>query len=359
MAEWEEGHARPTIGQLRRLAELYRRPLAVLFLSEPPQDFDAIRDFRRLHGVQEEELSDNLQDELRRAQELRDAALALVDDEDRLPTFPLSAALGDDPEATGERVRTVLAVPAATQLERGDSYQALREWKAAVEALGVLVIQMSSVSLEEARGFSVARLPLPVIALNSQDTANGRTFTLVHELTHLALHEGGICEWSRERRLEAAAKRIEAFCNHVAGAALIPGDLLAAILKRSTLPNPDAWPDEAIRHLARTFKVSEEALLRRLVVLGYATNDLYAAKREEFQRRYEEARLAASTPIVSYEKRVVGALGPAYVELAFTAYYRKRLSLSELSDFLGVRVTNLGKVEREVFGLSRIPGAEP
>lgn len=38
----------PTIAQLRKAAEVYKRSLAVFFLSEPPEGFDTLRDFRRL-----------------------------------------------------------------------------------------------------------------------------------------------------------------------------------------------------------------------------------------------------------------------------------------------------------------------
>ena len=41
----------------------------------------------------------------------------------------------------------------------------------------------------------------------------------------------------------------------------------------------------------------------------------------------------------------------------FNAYYERRLTLSELSSYTGVRVQHLPKVEREAFGMSRVPGA--
>jgi transcriptional regulator with XRE-family HTH domain len=51
LQQWEQGTDRPSIAQLRKIGELYKRPLAVFFLSEPPQGFDPQREFRRLQGV--------------------------------------------------------------------------------------------------------------------------------------------------------------------------------------------------------------------------------------------------------------------------------------------------------------------
>src|SRR5215203_2875977 len=47
LAAWEAGDARPTIPQLRKLATVYKRPLAAFYLDERPRSFDVMRDFRR------------------------------------------------------------------------------------------------------------------------------------------------------------------------------------------------------------------------------------------------------------------------------------------------------------------------
>ncbi|MBT9153051.1 MAG: hypothetical protein DDT35_01278 [Firmicutes bacterium] len=46
LEQWEQGELRPTITQLRKLADVYKRPLAVFFLHQapPPEIFPV--DFR-------------------------------------------------------------------------------------------------------------------------------------------------------------------------------------------------------------------------------------------------------------------------------------------------------------------------
>jgi transcriptional regulator with XRE-family HTH domain len=48
LVAWERGESQPTIGELRKLARVYKRPLAVFYLSERPKAFQAMNDFRRL-----------------------------------------------------------------------------------------------------------------------------------------------------------------------------------------------------------------------------------------------------------------------------------------------------------------------
>lgn len=71
------GTAGPSIAQLRKLASLYKRPLAVFFLPEPPRGFQALRDFRRLPAAEAEQWSMNLQAAIRRAHFQREVSLEL------------------------------------------------------------------------------------------------------------------------------------------------------------------------------------------------------------------------------------------------------------------------------------------
>lgn len=356
--DWEQGNEHPSIAQLRKLADIYRRPLAVFFLSEPPRDFDALRDFRRTASEGGEGISDNLLLELRRTQELRDAALSMVPEGELVQGPTISARLVDDPEQLATRLRFLLGVRDEDQLSWNGAYAALRSWRTLVEGLGVLVVNMSGVDVAEARGFSIAHWPFPLISLNAKDRPNGRVFTLMHELVHLSLHEGGICEWSRESRLTGPNRRIEAFCNQVAAAILLPRSLIYVVIGGFEQASIDDWPDEDLRRFSQQLSVSEETFVRRLVTLGLATNDFYSAKRNEYIDRYAEIASTPSSAVVPYERRVVSSLGTAYLNLAYTAYYERRLTLSELSSYTGVRISNLGKVEREAFGISRMPGGE-
>jgi Zn-dependent peptidase ImmA (M78 family)/DNA-binding XRE family transcriptional regulator len=357
---WESGAAHPSVAQLRKLAKAVRRPVAVFFLPEPPKDFDALRDFRRTAADGLPAISPELEAELQRAHELRDAALALasVDEEAIATTFPVTASEDEDPEVVARRLRAVLNVSYSAQRKWATPHQALNEWRAAVEDLGVLVINMRAIEVADARGFSIAGFPWPLIALNTKDAPNGRIFTLMHELAHLALHEGGICDWTEERRMAAPVRAIEAFCNRVAGAILLPPDLVEETIAAAPTQRADDWTDETLRAFARRLSVSEEALLLRLVQIGRASQAFYARKRDEFRARYEQAAAnnKARKPKVRYEQMMVGRLGVAYLDLAFGAYYARKLTLSELSSYTGVRVQNLGKVEREAFGITRVPG---
>jgi transcriptional regulator with XRE-family HTH domain len=139
---WEKGKEPLTIAQLRAAARVYKRPLAVFYLPEPPRDFQPLRDFRRLPETEEERLSPQLQAAIRRAHSLREAALELRDMAGEPPTeAPRIDPAPRDPEAFAVLARERLGVSLATQLEWADPGRALSGWTAALEDLDVMVLQ--------------------------------------------------------------------------------------------------------------------------------------------------------------------------------------------------------------------------
>ena len=92
LRQWEDGETKPSIPQLRKLGEVYKRPLAVFFLPEPPKDFDPQREFRRLPGVTPQNESPELRLALRIALFRREGARELYEKlGDSLPSFNASA----------------------------------------------------------------------------------------------------------------------------------------------------------------------------------------------------------------------------------------------------------------------------
>jgi Zn-dependent peptidase ImmA (M78 family) len=348
LREWEAGESAPTVAQLRKAGGVLKRPLAVFYLPEPPRDFDAMKDFRRLADAAAGAWSPELHAEFRRARFQREVALELVQQaESEVAPVRLSIQ-SSDPEEVGEAMRALLGVGLSTQFSWRDRYRALAGWIEAVEDVGVLVLQTSDVDLEEMRGFSLAADVLPVIVVNAKDSPRGRIFTLLHELGHVLLRNGGLCDLS-ERHSSAAEARTETFCNQAAAATLMPRRAFASEGVVRNHPASAEWADDELAGLAEKYGVSREAVLRRLVSLGAASIAYYERKREEFLRVYAERRQQESG-YAPYHRVKVRDLGRAYVRLVLDAYYREDIGASALADSLGIRLKHLPKIEAEVLG---------
>jgi Zn-dependent peptidase ImmA (M78 family) len=354
--KWETGEARPSIAQLRKLAELYKRPLAVFYLADPPDEFHALRDFRRLPERLLGSESYELRLEVRKAQYRRDAALdiyAALGEEP--PEFKAltSAKAKSEPESLALGVREQLGISLAIQFAWRAEYEAFNVWRRAIESLGVMIFQASKVDVEEMRGFSLALTPLPIIVLNIKDPVRARIFTLLHEFTHLVVREGGICDLDETSSERARSQEPEIYANMVAGAALVPSDPLTHEARLRWLADGGEYSDETVDSLSKLFRVSREVIVRRLLITGLVTDEFYREKRAEYakQNRIAVKNAGFAPPHLLALSRA----GDTFSRLVLAGYASEKLTSSDVSDLLEVRLKHLPKIERSLMQSSAAP----
>ena len=147
--QWEAGSAAPSIPQLREAARVYKRPLAVFFLSRPPEgSFDVMHDFRRLPDAEARLWSPELHGEYRRARDQRDVALEIANlAQEPIPqTCRLPEPLSEDDEELASLARRNLIEVAPVRFPAGGDEFAhlalcLRWWRLRGDSDGVLTSQ--------------------------------------------------------------------------------------------------------------------------------------------------------------------------------------------------------------------------
>lgn len=356
---WERGDGGPSIPELKKLANAYRRPLSVFFLPEPPQDFQALRDFRRLADAGQQVYSRELAFEVRAAQERRAVAAELAEAlGDEVATWDIDASPRDNPEQVAQVIRERLGVTVAQQSRWGEPGKAFRAWRDAIEANGVLVSVLGGahhqVPVAEVRGFALAERPLPMIVVNGKDRGNGRVFTLMHELAHVVLGVSAI-----ENEIEPGAlmpppiRSIETFCNKVAAAVLMPKAAVLAEPLAAAKNAHSVWDEAEIVALARRYSVSREALLVRLAVLSLADPEFVEARRQVYARQYQDLdaeEVEAGNGFAPYATQVVSHIGRGFARLVIQAYHSRAVTLSTASGYLGTQAKYVGNIERLAFG---------
>lgn len=355
LAAWEGGEDQPSIAQLRKLAALYKRPLAVLYLPEPPVDFQAMHDFRRLPDMGPRRFSPGLALEVRRAQQRRELTIELYEENTAVPpAFALTTTVAADPEHVGEQVRAALGIHNDQQRRWGNQILAFKEWRTRIEEAGVLVFQASRIESDEASGFAFWAERFPLIVVNRKDVYPRRTFSLLHELAHLMLRQSGVSEANVDAARPAADARIEIFCNHVAAAALMPRDLfLAQPLVQQQQGNQE-WPDEAINDLSLTFNTSREGVVRRLLTFGRVSQAFYNRKRAQYaaefraQRQREREERGNEGIPRNMPRETIADMGRPFIRAVIENYHQDRITLSEVSGYLGVKVRHVPGIEAQV-----------
>lgn len=346
ISAWEDGTAAPTMNQLRKAGDVYRRAVSFFFLDKRPKTAKKPVDFRKLELSSLDKFSYVLSVGIREAQAKRESALDIYAElEVEPPKFDLTIAADTPASTAAARLAEYLGVTFAERADWNDDYAALRAWRSAAEARGVLIMQVSRVSMDEMRGCSLALFPLPIVLLNSSDRPLGRVFTLLHELTHLARRESALCDVIEERHRGHAAQDIEVYCNQVAGAALVPAANLLNRAEVADSNNRTEWTADQLGVMRRVFWASRETVLRQLLQHGKTSKAHYQRMREQFVADYKRMRKKDKKIIIPQPRRVVMKNGKFLTDLVVDAYDAQVITGSTLSRILGTKLDHLRKIK--------------
>ncbi|MDZ4105038.1 MAG: ImmA/IrrE family metallo-endopeptidase [Nitrosomonas sp.] len=340
----EAGEAEPTYPFLNELADLYKRPLAIFFASKPPVKRNKPSDFRLQLDATSHGISPQLNIAIRKAWLMRENFLELSSYGDQpISPFALTATMAEDPEELGPKLRKLFGVSIATQLGWRAEKSGYDEWKKAIENQNVLVLELSRIPLSEMRGIALWEDTLPIIIVNGADSQSARVFTLIHEFAHLLLRQAALCDLA-PAEYDSGTAKLEAFCNAVSAATIVPKKELVELVSGRY---SERWTMEELAELAKTFSVSKEVILRRLLTVGLTSENYYRLMRIEFIAEYKRLRdkIKDKDGGPSPALMTVRNLGKPFVELVLNSYHDNRIGLSTVSDYLGVRVKHLPKIE--------------
>ena len=253
----------------------------------------------------------------------------------------ISATTAEAPENVAESISAFLGLSMEDRAVWKSPRDTLNGWRAAFERAGILVFQMYNVPWEEARGFSLHAEVLPVVAVNAKDAPNGRTFTMLHEIAHLALRDGGICDLSQHDQAGSATNQIEEFCNSVAAEVLMPRpEFIQDPMVVSSGPGQQ-WTAADISALANRFHCSRDVALRRLLDFNFISTESYRWMRSQFAAAGKPSLKGFPQPA----QTVVSKLGRLYVNSLLTGFYQDHITGGDLADLLEVRLKHLPRIE--------------
>jgi Zn-dependent peptidase ImmA (M78 family) len=340
---WEAGERQPTQRQLEELAKFFRRPLGLFFQSRPPQLTPLGAEYRRLPGVTPGRESPELRLALRQMLTRRENAVNLMEElGEQLGGFALRAHLSEAPADVADRIRSATAIDADTQLAWPSEWRAWAAWRVSVEDLGVFVFLFPGVSLEEARGLALLREPLPVVAINSKEMPEARSFTLFHELVHVMLAAGNEEQPAiRERRPAKEWTAVERFAESVASHVLIPEASLEEFA--SSVTDSRTWRLSDVRQLARRFRVTPLAMATRLRESRFMSWPQYNTWRTEWDAyvaTLRPRRGGISTPV----EKAVNRAGRPFATLVLEALAANRITSVDASRYLDLKFEHFEKL---------------
>lgn len=338
---WESDKSFPTYTQLEKLAYThYKRPIAIFFFPEPPDEADPRTEFRLLPASDLDQLDSDTILATRQALSFQESLREFTDN--RNPSSkPILSSINarrfTSLHSFCSKVRAHLGVSLEQQCSWPSLKEAFKSWRKALEDSGIFLFKRSFKN-RNISGFCLYDDEFPIIYINNSASPARQIFTIFHELAHIlfAISSVTVLEPLDLDLLASDERKIEQWCNKFAAEFLVPDDSLDTLLDDIT------GSDEDISQLATYFNVSREVILRKLLDRNIVTTSRYERAARRWNHEWEGRDKGTGG---NYYYTQATYLGTGFLKLAFSNYYNGRCTLQDLSAHLNVKAKNVHNLE--------------
>jgi len=351
IAEWESGESQPTVNQAIKLAKSYQRPFAVLFLLEPPTDFQPLQDFRKSGS---KELSTAVTFIIREIQR-KQSWISQINQENEEAKYPFVGkfSLKDEPKIVAQDILQTLEI---NPTNYGES-NPLKKWIDQAELNGIFVSRTSFIhprlklDKEELQGFAIADPFAPFVFINSADWGAPQLFTLVHELAHIWIAQTGISN-NVDIVVKGKQHPVELYCNEVAANALLPEESVKRISTESFSNSRQVF------RIAKILGVSSFTLIYRALNLELITLKQYRILKKEATAQFNEF-LTKEEIKKAKQKEKPGGPSPyllklnrnsrLFTQIVLDGFHGGRIEPNLASNLLSTKSNKFHKLEERIY----------
>lgn len=343
--EWEKGVSLPTYAQLEKLAyDVYKRPLAVFFMSKPPDEIPIKQEFRNIPANIIEDLPKDFRLIVRQVKyyQLALKEIYATNQSSQLILRNFSLNENTDINEISRQIREFLNISNDEIKKISDFDQAFKFYRNKIEQSGIFIFQDT---LDNIDGFCLYDNEFPIICVNSAHIPQKKIFTIFHELAHILLHSNDIFSYT-----SANENKIEILCNQFAAEILVPTKLLLQeniIIQNNNLK----WTSENIFSLAKNYKVSKETILRKILDLKLTTKEYYKSMAKQWEEEYkqkienENNKKLGKKIIINPHIIRKSRLGKNFINAIISAYHNNRIDMLETAKILKIKVDKINEYE--------------
>ena len=300
---WKEGRKAPTYNHIENMSKLTGIPLGYFFLEKPPIEDSSFVEYRTVDSKELSNPSRNLMDTLHDMELIQEwirNELQATGYDDLSFVGGIKKNIQPDDFAVFVRKCLKIEINWYESCKNGEeSFKLLRNY---ISGLGVVVMMSGIVGnnthrtldTNEFRAFALVDKKAPLIFINSNDSFNGKLFSLLHEFAHICLGENSLFN-DRYGSIDKVSAT-EKICNALAAEILVPEHIFLEKWKKQIREKDE---EATIRELAKYFKCGYTVLARRA----------YDQKFIDFQSYQNFARKAVQQYL---EKKQTGTGGGDY-----------------------------------------------
>lgn len=294
LESWYHGKKTPTFNQVEKISKATGIPLGYFFLKTPPTEDTSLIEFRTVDSVTQYNPSRDLMDTMHDMGQIQQWVRDFLISENASPvSFVGELKNLTDFTKFAKRVRELLNIRVNWYDECKTAEDSFNYLRSAMSNIGI-VIMMSGIvennthrplNINEFRAFAMIDDYAPLIFINSNDSTNGKVFSLLHEFAHICIGENSL--FNDRYSMVLQVKKTETLCNAVAAEILVPHS--AFITAWNAVEKNDDY-EENIRVLSETFKCGITVIARKAYDEKFISYDAYKNMAQKAIALYNEAR---------------------------------------------------------------------
>ena len=328
---WESGAEFPTYAKLKKISDVFRKPSAVFFFSEPP-DIPPIKgDLRTLPDTVVDGFSKNVMVQLEKAKAYQLNLLELYETSNCI--FTNRTIIPTETKQLCNYLRNIMGFPINAQKGRKNTKVVFEIYREKLYELGIYVFK-DSFKDNNVSGLCINDDLFPVILINNSMSFARQIFTLFHEFYHLVSNTSG-AEIIRDD-----------YYKYLDNEFLVPTDDFKFELSKKEID------DHRIAELATLYSVSKEAIMYKLWTLKIITPKEYESLKETFYGdaiRNQKKKNGESSSGGNYYFTKLAYLGSSYTGDVFKQLYSGKIDSFRASEMLNSKVDHLPQLEAAYF----------
>ncbi len=327
LIKWQSGRKTPTFNQIQEMSKAINIPLGYFFLEKPPKEDLSFLEYRTVDSIQVERPSRNLLDTIHDMENIRDWMRDYQIAIDAAPLAFVGAAKDIwDAQTIAAMIRDTLRIPLDWFRESENSWDSFKRIRTCAENCGIIIMLNGIVGnnthrkldIESFRAFMLLDEYAPLIFINTNDSKNGKLFSLFHEIAHIWL---GIDDFYNDRYGSASkVSPKETLCNAVAAELLVPQSIF---IDEWNNPQDSLDINSKIPSLATNFRCGTVVIARKALINRLSTQNQYDVIVQNAIENYLKAQTSESnsgggnfyrTMATRIDKRFLNALANSVYE---------------------------------------------
>lgn len=279
LESWHLGKKTPTFNQIEKVSKATGIPLGYFFLQNPPQEDISLIEFRTVDSVLLNNPSRNLIDTMHDMEQIQDWVRDFqISDGNSYLMYVGSIKTDSKAIESAKQIRKILNIRTEWYTDCKTADEAFTYIRSAMSAIGTIVMMSGIVGnnthraldINEFRAFAIVDEYAPLIFINSNDSINGKLFSLLHEFAHICIGENSLFNDRDSTGLQVT--KTETLCNAIAAEILVPHSVFIAAW--NTLENKDN-KEENVRLLSEKFKCGITVIARKAYDECFITYEVY------------------------------------------------------------------------------------